>query len=84
VDKLDKLQETVNFIAIDVAVMRRDVSLKTKDLAHHIKRTDELQSHVANAQEQLKQLLSIVKWCKNILAAAVVTAVTALVSKWVG
>ena len=67
-DKVDKILEKVTQVQIDLAVIKKDVSTNTKDLTHHVKRTDSLEvrieQHASHHEAQLEVALQPIKWVK--------------------
>lgn len=77
-DKLDKVLDKLAESSVTLAVMQKDVSQNTKDLAEHIRRTDLLEARVDNHESEIQKALAPIKWAQWTLALCV--AITTVIS----
>lgn len=76
-EKLDKLDTKLDGIKEDQAEIRRVQAEQAKDIAHHIKRTDELQLIVEPLKEHLARLRGIA-WFLGAVGATVAAIIGVL------
>jgi len=82
-DRLNRLQDTQVDIREDLTKIQVTIAEQAKDVAHHIKRTDELEARVEQVAADIKPVREHVQQLKGVVKAVGLLAVSlGIVVSW--